>query len=306
MKLSQLTQVLLTSALLAACGGAGSKEPLKDYPDLKQDVVPHQQAVRDQSFDVCLSDIVTRPMWIAVEGKSMTQEIFVRGTQALMVEDLALKAAPAEMKIQKVGMTDRGLKFSVSYPSPLSNVPAGQNFLESEIEITPISRAKNFVPCPKTVGFVITRTNKVPVISKVSAPKSMDFDATESAFVDVTIRAENLALPENLEIVEGFDFAATSKENPVLNFKSAIRQVSEVTRVSGSTYRVRYEILPELIRFLLRDPVKQAPQKSEFEMLVRFNAFNSEANLKSPSVNLVLKVLRNIPTPKSSKTGSTK
>lgn len=140
------------------------------------------------------------------------------------------------------------------------------------------------------MSVIVTRSKQTPVIKKINAPSTVDLSKEQDRSVTVNFTAPGTKDINSLIIIKKFDTSASSKENPIYDISPAIRQIGNIESAGGSNYKAKFELDPEIVKFILADSLPKKFNKPEIEMLFSVLVFNKETNKVSPEENKVIRI----------------
>ncbi|MCB0361283.1 MAG: hypothetical protein KDD35_01090 [Bdellovibrionales bacterium] len=244
------SQILAMAILLSGCGG--SKDPLKKYPLIKNDVIPTFRKIEEQNFrSGCGMQIIAQPMTVS-EGSSLVQDVYLRGPLVTAEEDLIVLNGPEGLgKPEKKGETSEGLKFQLQFSPSKGTLNQNKLFQEFRATLLPLSQKNSQIQCPTTLTLNVTVDEEVPEIAKISFPEVIDINGSDSIDIVVLTKAPPGTDPSNLAIYWGFDrSSANPQEIPAVNLSEAVR--GDFYPSSAQIEKGEYKFLLHLDRDILK------------------------------------------------------
>jgi len=286
-KFTLLFAGLLLSASLVGCGN-NSKDPMKDYAELKNDGAPEVRVMDEVAHDYCSANIEGESALVVAEGQSIRSVYSVEGVNKNYAVPQLINA-PEGVSFPTTKSSNN--KYQLSYNAKKGTLSINENFKEMKFEIAPLVKSQNNRICTKKISIVITRSDDFPVITRIQAPKTVEFDHKTPLTIVVDAKVKNLEHVQNLALHVHYDFTATSPEKPSFDISTFMTRQS-VKYLNNNTHQFTYTIDSAELTQLLAKLAKENPLIDSFELQAQFFAINLETGNLSLAKNVLLTAKR--------------
>lgn len=264
--------------------GCAKKNPIEGRAPAVPDQAPLQGP---QKFPTCTAEVEAPASLAVVEGHSGSHEISVRGIDANVTDQLTVKGANQNVKIQKASDG----KYVITYTAPRGTIENGKDHFKTTIELHPKSEYNLGKNCGKTMDLYAMKTAEIPSVKSVSnLPKSFDLTSDAITVATVQVIAKDLNSSGKLHLDVTYDPSTSSKENVVYALQQAI-EVSQAVKVAANTYNFTLAIDPFVVRTII-ERKKVDTSVADIEMMLQLRAYNEEAQTVSPPLNVGTKFKR--------------